>query len=68
MTLAALQYALNRIGIAWLPEALVKEPLEDGRLVTLDDRLPAQDLDIRMIRIAGEARPDLLSAWAQLTG
>jgi DNA-binding transcriptional LysR family regulator len=68
LTLAALQYALNGIGIAWLPEALVREPLADGRLVALDNRLPAQDLDIRMIRIAGEARPDLLAAWAQLTG
>lgn len=68
LTLAALQYALNGIGIVWLPEALVAEPLASGRLVALDDRLPAQDLDIRMIRISGEARPDLLSAWARLTG
>ena len=68
LTLAALQYALNGIGIAWLPEALVRAPLSEGQLVTLDGRLPAQDLDIRMIRIAGEARPDLLAAWAKLTG
>lgn len=68
LTLAALQYALNGIGLAWLPEALVTELLAEGRLVALTGVLPAQDLDIRMIRIAGEARPDLRDAWARLNG
>ncbi|MFT7595892.1 MAG: DNA-binding transcriptional LysR family regulator [Paracoccaceae bacterium] len=51
LTLAMLQLALNEIGIAWLPQSLVTGHLAKGELVRVDDTLPAQALNIRMIRL-----------------
>jgi DNA-binding transcriptional LysR family regulator len=56
LTLAMLQFALNEIGIAWLPQSLVTEPLQQGRLVNISDLLPAQAMEIRMIRLS-EGQP-----------
>jgi len=52
LTLAMLQLALNEIGVAWLPLSLVGRHLEQGRLVRLDDILPAHALIIRMLRMS----------------
>ncbi len=52
LTLAMLQFALNEIGIAWLPQSLVTEDLQQGRLVRLDDVLPTQAMEVRMIRLS----------------
>jgi DNA-binding transcriptional LysR family regulator len=52
LTLAMLQFALNEIGIAWLPLSLVAETLSQGQLVRADDVLPAQPLDVRMVRLS----------------
>lgn len=57
LTLAILQYALNGIGIAWLPHSLVATHLSEGALVCIDDVLPTQLLAIRVVRLA-EAQPD----------
>lgn len=67
LTLAACEYALAGIGIAWLPRSMVAGALTDGRLVALDDQLPDQKLDIRMIRLAGASAPALDTAWARLS-
>lgn len=58
LTLAACQYALGEIGIAWLPHSLVMDGLAQGELVRLDDALPAQALDIRILRLSeGHSAP-----------
>ena len=51
LTLAMLELALNEIGIAWLPLLLVAKALTSGELVRLDEVLPAQILDINMVRL-----------------
>lgn len=66
LTLAMLQLALNEIGIAWLPFSLVSDALAQERLVRVDDVLPAQDLNIRMLRLHGP-RPEHSNAiWHDL--
>ncbi|WP_146346741.1 LysR family transcriptional regulator [Falsiphaeobacter marinintestinus] len=55
LTLAMLQLVLTEIGMAWLPQSLVADHLAHGRLVRMDDVLPAQTLIIRMVRLS-EAR------------
>jgi DNA-binding transcriptional LysR family regulator len=62
LTLAVLQYALNEIGIAWLPHSLVAAHLAEGSLVGVDDVLPTQALNIMMIRLTevSSAQNDLV--------
>ena len=52
LTLAANQFALQGIGVAWLPKSLVQRSLDKGDLIRLDDQLPAQALDIRLILLS----------------
>ena len=66
LSLAAFQHALSGIGAAWLPLSLVCEAVEDGRLIRLDDRLPAAELDLMVIWLASSARPDLRDVIAGL--
>jgi DNA-binding transcriptional LysR family regulator len=51
LTLAMLQLTLNEIGISWLPYSLVASSLKQSHLVRLDNELPTQSLDVRMIRL-----------------
>ncbi len=51
LTLAMLQYAVNEIGIAWLPLSLVATHLTEDKLVCVDDVLPTQSMSIRMVRL-----------------
>ncbi|MGB3555544.1 MAG: LysR family transcriptional regulator [Jannaschia sp.] len=56
LTLAACEYALDGIGVAWLPATLVAPHLDSGRLVRVET-LPEQPLGIAMIRMSGSQRP-----------
>ncbi|MEY8828491.1 LysR family transcriptional regulator [Sedimentitalea sp. XS_ASV28] len=63
LTLAVLEFALSEIGIAWLPESLVGADLARGQLVRVDDVLPAQELDVRMIRLSEEPSQRSDAVW-----
>jgi len=60
LTLAAYEFALGGIGIAWLPRSLVADSLAKGKLISLEEKLPAQALEIRAFRLSeGESsQPD----------
>ncbi|SHL91206.1 DNA-binding transcriptional regulator, LysR family [Roseovarius litoreus] len=66
LTLAACQYALDGIGIAWLPLSVVHDPLSQGRLVRLPQDGPDHMLDLRMIRLAEPIRHAALECWDAL--
>jgi LysR family transcriptional regulator, hypochlorite-specific transcription factor HypT len=67
LTLAMLQLALKGIGVAWLPQSLVRDSLAQGQLVQLNDILPSQTLSIRILRL-NEAQTDLAErVWQELT-
>lgn len=68
LTLAAYHYALNGIGIAWLPLSLVADDLAAGRLVRPDDAGPDYALDVRLIRLADGGGAGPLQAWEALIG
>ncbi|MBE0453059.1 MAG: LysR family transcriptional regulator [Roseovarius sp.] len=53
LTLAAHEYARRGIGVAWLPQAMARADLDAGRLVSLAPRLPALDMELWMLRLAG---------------
>lgn len=51
LTLAAYEFALGGIGVAWLPRSLVSDSIAKGLLISLEDQLPAQALEIRAFRL-----------------
>lgn len=63
LTLAMLQLALSELGIAWLPLSLVAQSLERAELVRLDDTLPAQVLDIKMVRLRATHTEQNTAIW-----
>ncbi|WP_254452973.1 LysR family transcriptional regulator [Ruegeria atlantica] len=67
LTLAMLQYAVDGIGVAWLPNSLAANSLAEGRLVRVD-ALPAQALTIRMVRLAGAQSDYNEQVWKRLAG
>jgi DNA-binding transcriptional LysR family regulator len=66
LTLAMFQLALSEIGIAWLPFSLVAQSLEQGYLVRVDDTLPAQTLDIKMVRLRATQTDRNETIWQHL--
>lgn len=65
LTLAAQEMAIDGLGIAWTPAALARRALDDGRLAELSDVLPACDLRISALRLAGAHSALERLAWAQ---
>lgn len=66
LTLAMLQLALSEIGIAWLPFSLVSQSLSRGDLIRVDDMLPAQTLDIKMVRLRATQTERSEATWQRL--
>jgi DNA-binding transcriptional LysR family regulator len=66
LTLAMLQLTLNEIGISWLPHSLVARSLVQGHLVRLDNDLPTQSLDVRMIRLRDIQTEHTEAIWHDL--
>ena len=68
LTLAAYRYALDGLGVAWLPRSLIEEDLAHGRLVRVRDAGPDLGLDVRLIRLGQPLRPAVLLAWDAALG
>lgn len=66
LTLAMLQLVLSKIGIAWLPFSLVETALAQGDLVRMDDALPAQTLNIQMVRLRATQTAQNEALWKHL--
>lgn len=66
LTLAMLQLALSEIGVAWLPYSLVAQYLGNGDLVRVDDMLPAQTLNIKMVRLRETQTERSEAIWQNL--
>lgn len=66
LTLAAYHYALDGIGVAWMPGSLVAQDLAAGALVDPFDGDLRLTLDIRLLCLREGARPSALEAWGIL--
>ncbi|AXI41840.1 LysR substrate-binding domain-containing protein [Sulfitobacter sp. SK011] len=66
LTLAAYEFALGGIGVAWLPRSMVVEALAQGSLVSLEADLPAQPLDIKAFRLSEGGGPQSETAWQDI--
>ena len=66
LTLAAHEYARRGIGVAWLPEGMARDDLASGRLMALDDTLPALDMALWMIRLTESGTAPWARDWSRL--
>ncbi|MRU14508.1 LysR family transcriptional regulator [Roseovarius sp. A21] len=63
LTLAAYHYALDGIGVAWLPGSLVANDLASGALVDPFSGSFGITLEIRLLRLRDVTRPGVREAW-----
>ncbi|WP_306152865.1 LysR family transcriptional regulator [Roseovarius sp. MMSF_3281] len=63
LTLAAYHYALDGIGVAWLPGSLVAQDLEAGTLLDPFGTELQITLETRLLRLRESARDSALEAW-----
>jgi len=63
LTLAAYEFAVGGIGVAWLPRSLVVEAIAQGALTSLEGDLPIQPLDIKAFRLSGPIGLQSEAAW-----
>lgn len=68
LTLAAYEFALGGIGVAWLPRSLVSASLGQGLLVSLEDDLPTQPLEIRAFRLVAGQNTRSDAIWRDVGG
>ncbi|NJM83204.1 MAG: LysR family transcriptional regulator [Tabrizicola sp.] len=66
LTLAALELATAGIGVAWVPSSLAASAMSDRRLVDLSDELPAFDLLMTAVRLAGTVGEVEALVWDRL--
>lgn len=66
LTLAALEFAIKGIGVAWLPESVASEAIGDGRLADLSDLLPAARLMIVAVRLNNEHTATEKLIWCEI--
>lgn len=66
LTLAMLQLARSEIGIAWLPLTLVANSLTQSDLIRVDDALPVQSLQIKMVRLRARQTERSEFIWRRL--
>jgi len=67
LSLAMLELAQSGIGVAWLPQSLVTNHLAEGKLVRVDDVLPAQALNIKIIRLSEAHTEQSDKTWQELS-
>ncbi len=63
LTLAALQFALAGVAVAWVPETLARAQFASGTLADLRVRLGSQRLDLTAVRIRGPRREADEAVW-----
>lgn len=67
LALAALHYALEGIGIGWLPRSIALRDIEQGRLLDISDKLPHKELQVRIVRLRKDMSELAEQAWNQIS-
>jgi DNA-binding transcriptional LysR family regulator len=60
------RFALAGLGLAWLPEKLIRQDLSDGTLVPAGDASWTLDLPVYAHRLARANTPALDALWSRL--
>lgn len=63
LTLAVLELSMAGLGVAWVPLSVAAQRIALGEAAVLDDRLPAVDLQVLALRLAGAHSPAGALVW-----
>ncbi len=66
LTLAALQFALIGVAVAWVPESLARAHLASGHLVDLSARLGSRPLKLAAVRLRGARSQTEQETWTAI--
>jgi DNA-binding transcriptional LysR family regulator len=66
LALAALHYALEGIGIGWIPRSIAMREIEQGRLLDISDRLPGRELHVKIVRLRKNISALAEKIWNQI--
>lgn len=67
LALAALHYALEGIGIGWLPRSIARRDIEQGRLLDISDTLPDKELHVKIVRLRKDMSELAEQVWNQIS-
>lgn len=63
LTLAALELAIEEIGIAWVPASLARAAISENRVTDLSEHLPDCELAVTAVRLAGRGSGIVAAIW-----
>ena len=66
LTLAALQFAINGVGVAWVPESVARDAIRTGLVFDLSNVLPSSELTIAALRLVGAHTPTEQGLWKEI--
>ena len=66
LALAALHYALEGIGIGWLPRSIALRDIANGRLLDISDKLPSKELHVKIVRLRKDISVLAEDVWNQI--
>lgn len=66
LALAALHYALEGIGIGWLPRSIAMRDIANGKLLDISDKLPSKELHIKILRLRKDISELAEDVWNQI--
>lgn len=67
LTLAALEFASEGIGVAWVPASLARVGFEVGRITDLSAHLPSCLLGVAAVRVRGHLTAAEIAVWETLS-
>ena len=66
LTLAALQFAIRGVGVAWVPESIATDAIRAGLIFNLSEVLPHTTLAVAAVRLAGAHTAVQDKLWAEI--
>lgn len=66
LTLAAAQYALEGLGIAWIPASIAKNYILSNQLINLEAEFPTHNLSVTLTKLATNNTQNINGIWAAL--
>lgn len=66
LSLAIVEFVRSGVGLGWVPKSLVEQELENGTLVSLEETLPAFELNVMLLRTENELSRQAEDFWTQM--
>ncbi len=63
LTLAAAQYAVAGLGVAWIPASVAEEYFESKKLINLENELPSHELRVTLTTLSTKKTKSVIDIW-----